>query len=115
MSAIERDHHFADGVFVKAITVEAGALVPQHAHAYDHTSFLAAGEVMAWCDGDYLGRIKAPRGVLIKAGKRHSFLTVEPSVLLCIHNLHGDAAVKVLDEHEFTPGEVAELLSQVVI
>jgi quercetin dioxygenase-like cupin family protein len=111
------DFHYADGVFVKAITIErTGSLVPQHAHQYDHTSFVAAGEVMAWRDGEYVGRITAPSGLLIVKGAKHSFLTCQPNtVILCIHNLHGSGAVALLAEHEFTPGEVAQLLSEVVV
>ncbi len=70
--AIETDHSFADGIFVKSLVVaKAGSLVPQHAHQLDHVTFVAAGEIMAWKDGALLGRFKAPQGIFIEAGANH--------------------------------------------
>lgn len=98
----EIDFHMADGVFVKHIVIPAGgSIVPQHVHEYDHTSFLAKGAMYVWEDGVPQGRLDAPQGILIKAGVKHLFQTIEDdTVLLCIHNLHGEQAVKVLAEHE---------------
>lgn len=108
----EIDFHYADGIFVKAITVpDAGSMVPQHAHCWDHVSFIAAGEVEAWCEGKHLGRFKAPAGIFIEKGKKHAFLTWEPNtVLLCIHSLHGEEQVAVLAEHQLTPDDAMALV-----
>ena len=111
--APETDWHFADGILVKSITLEAGCAVPQHAHAYDHTSFVASGEIMAWRDGIYLGHFVAPCGLNIPAGTKHAFVSVLPTVLLCIHNLGSENAVRVLAEHEMTLEDVADLAAGV--
>lgn len=106
MHAIEQpiDVAFAleDGVFVKQMLLpEAGSLVPQHSHAYDHTSMLAVGSVRVWCDEKLLGDFKAPRPITIKARCKHTFLTLEPGTLIyCIHNVARTGEVEVLAQHE---------------
>lgn len=77
-----------DGIFVKALRFPvAGMIAPQHAHAYDHISFIASGAVRVHADGECLGVFTAPVGVVIKAGVQHFFTTLEPgTVVLCIHN-----------------------------
>lgn len=113
---VEPFQHLADGVLVNAYSFpERLTVVPQHAHALDHTSYIAAGGVYAWIDGVYRGRHSAPCGLFIPAGVKHAFLTTEPNtVLLCIHNLHGAAAVKVLAEHELTLADAVELVRPVL-
>ena len=108
--------HIADGVLVNSYTFpERLTVVPQHAHALDHTSYIAVGGVHAWVDGIYKGKHLAPAGIFIPAGVKHAFLTTEPgTVLLCIHNLHGDKAVKVLAEHELTVEDAVELVRPVL-
>lgn len=98
----EIDFHMADGVFIKHIVIPAaGSIIPQHIHEYDHTTFLAKGSMHVWEDGVAKGRLDAPAGILIKAGVKHLFQTVaDDTVILCIHNLHGEGAVKVMAEHE---------------
>src|SRR6185312_7834426 len=82
--------------------------IPQHVHEYDHTSFLAKGAMYVWEDGVPKGRLDAPQGILIKAGVKHLFQTIEDdTVLLCIHNLHGEGMVKVLAEHELESSHAA--------
>jgi quercetin dioxygenase-like cupin family protein len=109
---LEPFQHIADGVLVNAYTfAERHTVVPQHAHALDHTSYIAAGGVHAWIDGVYRGTHRAPCGLFIPAGVKHAFLTTEPAtVLLCIHNLHGANAVKVLAEHELTVEDAVALV-----
>lgn len=113
--ADEVDCHFADGLFVKSLAVhKAGMLVPQHAHALDHLTFVAAGEIMVWKNGSYAGRLAAPSGMMIEAGVKHAFLTVvDGTTLLCIHNLHSERAVRVLEEHQISADDARELFEQV--
>lgn len=89
-----------DGVFIKQIFLaKKGHTVPQHVHTYDHHSMLATGAVRVWVDGQYEGEFHAPRPILIRAGKQHTFLALEDkTTLYCIHNLHGKEAVELLAE-----------------
>jgi hypothetical protein len=77
-----------DGVFVKATTfASAGMVVPQHAHSYDHLSFIAAGAARVWADDVLLGDFHAPHAVEIKAYVHHRFDILAPgTTVLCIHN-----------------------------
>ncbi len=79
--------HMADGIFIKQIWVRnSRTFVPQHVHAYDHTTMIARGSVYVWTDGKLDRRYEAPTGLLIKAGIAHTFLTLEDdTVLYCIH------------------------------
>lgn len=92
----------ADGVFIKQIHLPtAGSIVPQHAHQFSHHSMLARGSIKAWADGIELGEFKAPYALYIKAGVKHTFLTLEPdTIIYCIHNLHGKEGVEVVEHHE---------------
>lgn len=109
------EFHTADGLYIRQIVLpEAGMLVPQHAHQHSHSTAVATGEIMAWKDGALIGRFVAPTVIFIEAGAKHSFLTIRPTILYCLHNLHGEDMVRVLAEHEFTPEEAASLMREMV-
>ena len=92
---------FADGIFVKSIHVhEAGTSVPQHSHAYDHLSLLAAGTISVREDGVWVGEHSAPHILVIKAGVKHLFTALTDGVVIfCVHNTSRAEVVEVLDEH----------------
>lgn len=102
-----------DGVFVKTMVLhDVDMFVPQHSHAYDHTSFLAKGSVRAWADGEFVGEFRAPHPIFIAAGVKHAFQSLEPNTLvLCIHNVSRKGEVEVLDEHSLV-GADTSCLSQ---
>lgn len=95
----------ADGVFIKQMAIaKAGTLIPQHSHAYDHTSMVAVGAVRVWCDGKLLGDFRAPTGILIKAFSKHTFQALEQgTIVYCIHNVSRTGDVEIMEEHRF-PG-----------
>jgi quercetin dioxygenase-like cupin family protein len=99
--------HTADGVFIKQMVIRSyGTIVPQHAHVWDHTSMLAAGSVAVWREGQFDRTYDAPAAIFIKAGVKHLFQSLMPNTIIyCIHNLHGEQAVKILEEHQLT-GEI---------
>jgi quercetin dioxygenase-like cupin family protein len=103
----EVDVRTVDGVFVKQIVIERkGTVLPQHSHVWDHTSMIARGAVMVWKDGQPDDKYTAPCGIFIKACVKHTFLSLEDNtVIYCIHNLHGEDKIKILEEHELS-GEV---------
>jgi len=92
----------ADGVFIKEMRIpKSGTIVPQHSHEYDHTSFLAQGRISARADGVDIGEFVAPTPIFVKAGVKHSFLSLEDNTLvLCIHNVSRTGAVEVREEHQ---------------
>lgn len=93
--------HLSDGTFVKAYKVRrANTGLPQHSHAYSHTSYIASGSVRAWKDGEYVGTVVAPDGILIEAHAKHFFQTLEDNTtILCIHSLADGEEPEIEDHH----------------
>lgn len=75
------------GIYLKEmLSPDAGTIISQHTHAYDHISYLAAGAVRVWKDERWLGDFQAPAGIRIEAGLAHRFQTlVDGTLILCVH------------------------------
>jgi hypothetical protein len=91
LTPVDLDHwefHCVDGIFIKQMHLKnAGTYVPQHEHKYPHNSMLAAGSVRVWREKQWHGDFKAPTAILIDAGVKHTFLSLEPdTIVYCIHN-----------------------------
>jgi quercetin dioxygenase-like cupin family protein len=99
-----------DGIFIKQMAMKvAGTIVPQHAHCWDHTSLLARGSVNCWKDGVFDGKYDAPQMILIRAGVKHLFMSLEDNTILyCIHNLHSEDKIEILAEHSLDEYELTE-------
>lgn len=93
--------HMADDVFIKEMHIpKAGTYIPQHSHVYGHTSMLALGSIRVWKDGVFHGDFKAPAGLFIEAGTKHTFLSlVDETIVYCIHNTSRADLIEVLEEH----------------
>lgn len=100
---ISTEIKMADGVFIKTMVVaKAGTVIPQHSHAFSHTSCLVRGSVRVMVDGEHLGDFTAPCGIVIEAGRKHLFQTLTPDVIvLCIHDIGtAEGNVEILEEHQ---------------
>ena len=91
------------GIYYKVYRVpDAGTLLPQHGHHFDHLTAILQGSVRAWHGEEMIGDFCAPAVVRIPAGTLHSFLTLtDDMALACIHNadhLENDEPA-VADEH----------------
>lgn len=97
----ETDIKLVDGVFIKRMVFKrVGMVVPQHAHSYDHLSTCAGGSAAVQADGVSMGILRAGDVIVIRAGVKHLFTTLEPNtVILCIHNTERTGEVEVFDEH----------------
>lgn len=105
------DIKIVDGIFIKSMhLLYAGMSVPQHAHAYDHLSFIASGSVRVEADGIVLGDFVAPVGIVIKARVKHLFTTLASNtLLLCIHNVaSSEGEIAIHEEHQlpFVEGDI---------
>ena len=80
------DIHTPDGLFIKTFVVPKDVIVPQHAHAFDHVTFVCKGRVIAWIDEKLLGEFVEGDAIQIKANHLHEFKALEDSRLACIHN-----------------------------
>lgn len=90
-----------DGVFIKQMFLrQAGTIVPQHSHVYDHGSLLARGSVRVWRDDVLDGDHTAPEILFIPAAVKHTFMSlVDDTIVYCIHNLLRSEEVEILEEH----------------
>lgn len=100
------EHVSVDGIFIKQMYLkDAGTLVPQHSHVYDHTSMLAMGKIEAWAGNEYLGEFTAPAPLFIKAKVKHTFLSLVPDTLIyCIHN---ESHRQIYEEHQLDAHSIA--------
>lgn len=98
---VQHEIHLADGIYVRQIVIRnAGSMLPQHEHPYDHSTMIAKGSVFVWKNGSLLGRYKAPAGLFIEAGAAHMFMALEDdTVVYCLHNLLDGRAAAFLAGH----------------
>jgi quercetin dioxygenase-like cupin family protein len=81
------------GIYYRVWSVaDAGTILPQHSHGYDHLTALLRGAVRVWCDSEAVGDFTAPDTIHIPAHHLHAFQTLVPDCMLaCIHNAdHAD-------------------------
>jgi hypothetical protein len=76
------------GLYAKTWTIQdRGTLLPQHAHRWDHISYVVSGVVRVWQDDEELGDFIGPCAIKIPALALHKFLTLSDHVIiLCLHN-----------------------------
>lgn len=77
-------HHFLAGVYAKQMLLPAKHFAVSHAHAYDHLSILAKGQVTVEVQG-VKTQYMAPACITILAGQHHTITAHEDSVWFCIH------------------------------
>lgn len=92
------------GIYCKIYHVpDAGTILPQHAHSFDHVTMLMQGAVYVEQDGVPAGRYDAPAVIQVQAKIKHSFTTLGPqTVLACLHNadaLEDDGEPMIDEEH----------------
>lgn len=99
---IETRYELADGVVVVSnLFVKAGAYLPQHAHEYAHSSFVAAGRVKMWQDGNFLGEFIKNEFIVIPAHSKHVHQAQEDgTVVLCIHRFDRTGEIDIAEEHQ---------------
>lgn len=92
----------ADGITIdRTHFPSAGMDVPQHVHAYDHVSLLAAGSARVWADGIEIGILRAPDGLMIRAGVAHQFDILEDGTIIdCVHYTGRTGEIEITAEHQ---------------
>lgn len=93
------------GIYYKVWTVpDAGTVIPQHAHAYDHLTAIMEGGVHVTMPDGKVWEYWGPDTINIPAHHKHSFLTLTDDVTLaCIHNAdhaEADGEPIVTEEHQ---------------
>ena len=88
------EHTFGNGMYMRKITVPAGAFLIGKIHKYDHPSFMLEGEVSV-ITPEGVKRIKAPLSMMAKAGEKRVGFVHKKMVW-----------VDVFTTNETTPGKV---------
>ena len=78
-------HHFGGRVYIKETRINAGQILVQHKHAYDHLSYLVSGQASVEVDGSKR-IVQGPAAMTIEAGKHHGVTALTDCVWLCIHS-----------------------------
>lgn len=82
---MEISHAFGGNVYVKATRFDAGDILVQHKHNFDHLSILAYGQVELVVDGER-SLVTGPTELLIKAGKHHGVKALTKGLWYCLHS-----------------------------
>lgn len=56
--------------------------LPYHAHPHEQTSYVVAGEIIFFCEGELDQHLKAGDAFYITSGKKHTIQLLTPSVRL---------------------------------
>jgi quercetin dioxygenase-like cupin family protein len=78
-------HVFGGKVYLKRADFDAGAILVQHKHNFDHLSILAAGTVELMVDG-VRSVLTGPTELTIAAGKHHGVKALTTGVWYCAHS-----------------------------
>lgn len=78
------EHFFAPGVYVRKITMPAGAVILGHEHKTEHLNIVQSGEAEVVIDGKPR-RITGPCVFTSKAGVRKALLIIREMVWLTVH------------------------------
>ncbi len=86
---VSRELTTPDGVFIKEIYLPLpDLLVPQHAHAFGHTTLVVRGKVRAFRHDAHIGDFGPMESIYIEANTLHYLISLEPETLaFCIHNV----------------------------
>lgn len=84
------------GIYFRSVLLkEAGTVIPQHEHEYDHATYVGSGKVRLWVNNELKGEYSAGEAIEIKAKQKHLFLSLEPNTrLTCVHDLRSASLIK---------------------
>jgi quercetin dioxygenase-like cupin family protein len=90
------------GIYLRTwVVADRGTMLPQHAHVWDHISFVVSGVVRIWRGDELLGDFAGPHAVKIAAREKHRFLTLSDRVTIaCIHAVGEAEDVDIAEEHQ---------------
>lgn len=95
----ERDFvEFVDevcGIYFRSILLQKGEKAKQHVHDYDHATYLGAGSVKMWANGELVGEFKAGTVFPVLSGVLHEFMALEDNTrIACVHTAESAESAK---------------------
>jgi hypothetical protein len=77
-------HYFADGMYVRQITIPKGTLIIGKIHKHSHPNFLLKGDV-TFATEDGVMRVQGPMGMISPAGTKRAVYAHEDTVWATVH------------------------------
>lgn len=78
-------HQFADGVYIRTVTIPKGLVVVGKIHRHEHLNFISKGDVTFVTEFDGLQRVQGPITMISKAGTKRALYTHEDTVWTTVH------------------------------
>jgi len=78
-------HSFADGIYVRQITIPTGTVLVGKIHKHKHPNFLLKGEVEVATEFGGVERLKAPQSIISKAGTKRTVHVIQEAVWVTVH------------------------------
>lgn len=111
-------HRFTPGLYIRQITMPAGALITSKIHKTEHPFVILKGEVSVWTEHDGVVRLKAPHVGITKAATRRLLYIHEDTVWATFHPSEKETVEEIEKDiiypHAITaakPEEISELLN----
>jgi len=113
-------HTFADGMYVREISVPRGFLVVTKIHKLDHPCFVLKGDCSVLTE-EGVKRIKAPYHMITKAGTKRIVYVHEDTVWVTVHKtdhkdlekIEEEIIAKTFDDLNIIDVEIQEFLTEV--
>jgi hypothetical protein len=90
-------HTFANGLYVRQITVPAGVLLVSKIHKFSHAAFLLKGEISIF-GTEGVSRLKAPASIITPAGTKRVVYHHEDTVFTTVHATDKTDVAEIEDE-----------------
>jgi len=78
-------HDFAEGCYVRQITIPKDTVVVGKIHKHCHPSFILSGEVSVFTEEEGIQRIKAPASFISSAGVKRVVYAHEDTIWTTVH------------------------------
>ncbi len=78
-------HEFADGVYIRTITLPAGAIIIGKIHKHKHLNFITRGRVRCVTEGKGVEEITGPCTMISEAGTKRVLYAYEETVWTTVH------------------------------
>ena len=83
-SSLPTLHHFANGLYVREVYMEAGLLLTGKIHKHEHINIISKGDVSVITE-DGIDRITAPRTMVVRPGIKRILYVHEDTIWATIH------------------------------
>lgn len=81
---LEPEHHFADGIYARELTIPKGCLLTGKVHKTVHLNIVSKGDITVWTE-DGMKRLSAPFTMVSRPGTKRVGYAHEETVWTTIH------------------------------